>query len=210
MALSGISLRSLSGVSVSCLSMSLHPLVSGLSFVSLCSLLMVSFSLVSIGAFPPEAVGRFSLQRCGTFPHQKRAWPGLSRIQLYSSHVLLRWGTETPERPSVDWSTESSLPCDRGDNNKQTCEYPRGVSGQRGRLYLLKKMLRKFAVLLGRHPLLLALCSMCTFFFFLGFISRLQSGPASGNAPYVVSLSLSGLFLVPGFSLCILSSILLG
>ena len=48
---------------------------------------------------------------------------GVTRTEPYSLAVLLRWGTETlkgyrqfPELHtlSVDWSTESALPCDRG------------------------------------------------------------------------------------------------
>ena len=58
---------------------------------------------------------------------------------------LLRWGTKRWKgaeelelhKPSVDWSTESSLPW-----NKQT-QYPQAISGQRRYLCLLEKMSHK-------------------------------------------------------------------
>ena len=67
-----------------------------------------------------------------------RAWKGPGKFEL---HTL-----------SIDWSTESSLPCDRGIiTNKHST--PWGISGQLRKLCLWKK--QKFAVLLGRPTLLL-------------------------------------------------------
>ena len=106
-----------------------------------------------------------------TFPLPKSAWPGLSPTRLA---VLLRWGTETPERvpgttgkferhtPSVDWSTESALPCDRGIiTNKHST---RKVFLEDG----------KSLVYWRNKSYVISLCSLCALFFFIGFISRLH------------------------------------
>ena len=102
---------------------------------------------------------------------------GVTRTEPYSSRStppLGYWdawkcaGKFALHTASVDRSTESSLPCDRGIIDKQ---YQQGISGQRRKnktkrqkLCLLKKMLRK-------SFLHCCSCSLCAFFFFLGFIS---------------------------------------
>ena len=62
------------------------------------------FDIVANGAFPPEGVGRFSLQRYGT-GYASTAKSGRDPDWAVSScsslAVLLRWGSETPERVPV-------------------------------------------------------------------------------------------------------------
>ena len=84
-----------------------------------------------------------------------RDWPHLSlSTPLLGYKAVLKGANEFELHTlSVDWSTESTLPCDQGDNNKQT-EYPRVISGQRRKLRLLGPG-PKLAVLLGRPTLLL-------------------------------------------------------
>ena len=90
------------------------------------------------------------------------AWKGAGKCEL---HTL-----------SVDWSTESSLPCNRGiiTNTVPTRYFWTTAKASYGE----ENVAQKFAVLLGHHTLLRFVfeCAMCTFFFFLGFISKLMPG----------------------------------
>ena len=82
---------------------------------------------LAYGAFPLQGAERIGSQRCGSgrvSTAKSGRDPDLAVPVLASFSGLLRWGTgdETPERvpgnssytPSVDWSTESSLPGDAG------------------------------------------------------------------------------------------------
>ena len=59
----------------------------------------------------------------------------------------------------------------RQGDNKLT-QYPQGISAKA--LFIEENVVQKFAVLLGCPTLLLVLCSLCSSFFILGFISRLH------------------------------------
>ena len=119
-------------------------------------------------------------------------WAVLRRTRLA---VLLRWGTETPERVPATWIYTRRPLIGRqnrhfratGDNNQQT-QYPRGVSGRR-KLCLLKKMTRKCL------PPFLVVLHCCSLFivhsFFLGFISRLHGvGLLWGHDAYVAATAI--------------------
>jgi hypothetical protein len=82
------------------------------------------------GAFPLQGAVWFGSQRCGTdcvSTAKSGCDPVWAVLVLPSSSVLLIWGTWRGagkfelHTPSVDWSTESSLPGDLGiKTNKQT------------------------------------------------------------------------------------------
>ena len=103
------------------------------------------------------------------FHHQKWAWPGLSRTEPYSSCSTPPLGYWDPERvpgtsgklerhtPSVDWSSESALPCGRGIiTNTEPARY---FWTKRRKLRLLKKMLSKSL------PSFLDILRCCSLFF---------------------------------------------
>ena len=85
-----------------------------------------------------------SVQSAKWFHLQKWACSRLSRTGLT---VLLRWGTESLKgswpfwaTQAIHWLVDRIIPVMRQeDNNKQT-QYPPGISGQRRKLLLLKKM----------------------------------------------------------------------
>ena len=60
-------------------------------------------------AFPPQDTGWFSPQRCSTGRVSTAKKMGVFLLQYSSVGVHFELHT-----PSVDWSTESALPCDRG------------------------------------------------------------------------------------------------
>ena len=101
---------------------------------------------MSKSTFPPEGTGRFSPQKVRYGLHFHCQKVGVTRTEPHSSGSTPPLGYRDPERVSdtagkfelhtlsVDWSTGSALPCDRGlITNKQ-------YSGQRQKLHLLKKM----------------------------------------------------------------------
>ena len=111
-------------------------------------------------AFPPPKVGVIR-----TEPY----WA--VHVSKYSSIVVLRRlkGCQRVRAThTACWLVDRiTLPCDKGGNTKQT-HYPQGISGQWRKLSLLKKMLHKSLP----SSYNVTLCSLCTFLFFLGFISR--------------------------------------
>ena len=87
------------------------------------------------GVFPPQGAGRFGPQRCGTgrvSAAKKWAWPRLSRTEPYSSH------SDRDERLS-----DTRRPVIGRQNRRFHATYPQGISGQRRKLCLVKKMLYK-------------------------------------------------------------------
>ena len=127
---------------------------------------------VRVGSFRKGAV------RVAFPPPKSRRDQDWAALSCTCLAVLLRWGTETPERvpatagkfelhtPSVDWSTESAVPCDRGiiTNKHSTRWTAKALFIEENVAKVCRPSWTSYVV---------ALCCLCAFFF-IGFISGLH------------------------------------
>ena len=108
------------------------------------------------------------------------ACPGLSGVEPYSSRcrLLLRWGTETPERVPVSWSyTRRPLIGRQNHTSLRQGDITNTLSARyfwttAKALFIQGNVAQKFAVLLGRPTLLIFVhCARSSFSL---YISRLH------------------------------------
>ena len=138
---------------------------------------------ISNGTFPPEGAGRFSPQKCGTGrvstakSGRDPDWAILSstRIAVLAIWVLrrLKGCRQFRATQALRWLVDRfTLPCDRGiiTNKHITCE----LFLDNGESYVFWRKCCAKVSCLSWMSYIVALCSSCSFFFFIWFFSRLH------------------------------------